>query len=154
MITEQSINQFLQKLQRAPNETLVAYSTSFEGLYPGDLPEDIWNEVSEEEAPQMRAAVRMGLVTKNFRYWTADFPDEYVPNGGDCEITLSGLGTEKLIALNEPLARKAIKQIITNLPTIIVSILVSLIGAWSIYFWGPSNIGSTPSVGHVKEEIR
>lgn len=82
----------------------------------------------------MRAAVRMGLVTAEFRHWTPEFPDEFAPDGGDYIISLSGLGTERLMAINEPFLRKAGRQVLTNIPTIIVSI----VGAWCLSLLGPA----------------
>ena len=87
----------------------------------------------------MRAAVRMGLVIGEFKHWTPDYPNEFVPDGGDYIIALSGLGTERLMTINEPFLRKAANQVLTNIPTIIVSI----VGAWCLSILGPAAFKSS-----------
>jgi len=155
--TEAEVDAFLRKVQEEPEETLLAYSVLFENMAPGEGPDVAWKGVSEEESHSMRAAIRMGLVSSNFRRWVADYPDEFVPDGGDYMITLTGLGTEKLLRINETYFQKAKKQITANLPTIITSILISLVGAWAINFWGPANkihpvVTESPSRNHSDDQ--
>ena len=130
MTTESAIKDLLRKVQAAPNESLVAHSYFWERVFPNDGPDETWLGIQENEASTMRAAIRMGLLTADSRAWVADFPEENVPDGGDYVLTLSGLGTERLIKLNEPFLRRAWRQVTANLPTIIVAVLIALVSSW------------------------
>ncbi|MCF3592517.1 hypothetical protein LZG00_00715 [Rhodobacteraceae bacterium LMO-12] len=136
MTTERSIDDLLRKVQAAPNESLVAYSYCWEGVFPSEGPDEKWLGLQESEASTMRAAIRMGLLTASSQSWVAEFPEEHVPDGGDYVLTLSGLGTERLIKLNESVLFKAKRQIVENVPTIIVAVLIAVASSWLLKITG------------------
>ena len=104
MTTERSIDDLLRKVQSAPNETLFAYSTCWEGLFPGDEPDVTWQQIHESEAATMRAAIRLEYLTATSKSWVPEYPEEYAPDGSDSFVTLSGLGTKRLLELDEQAA--------------------------------------------------
>lgn len=136
MITESKLNNLLVHIQTAPRETLVSRTVCYEGMEPGGDPDERWKDLSEADGAVLRAAVRIGLVTETYRSWKPEFPEEYVPDGGDYVVTLTGVGTERLIRINEPKWRRSLRQIVSNIPTIAVSVLTAVAVSWAVYTWG------------------
>lgn len=136
MITDSNLNELLLRIQSAPNETLISRRVCFEGMCPGDEPDERWKDLSDTDGPALRAAIRIGLVSETYRSWEPDWPEEHVPDGGDYFVTLTGTGTERLLRLNEPGWRRALRQVAANIPTILVSVVGALLSGWVIYYFG------------------
>ncbi|WP_146696166.1 hypothetical protein [Thioclava sp. F34-6] len=154
MITERKLNDLLRKVQLAPEERLKSRSVCFENLFPGEDPDTKWVDLAESDASALRAAVRLGLLFETFHNWQPEWPDEFCPDGGDYIVTLSGLGTERLLRLNEAWCKRALSNVIANIPTIIVAVAIAVFSAWALKYLGPSSSSNSSPVSSSSKETR
>lgn len=136
MITDAKLDSLLRQIQKAPDEQLTSRSVCYEGLLPGEKAEESWNDLSPDDWPVLRAAIRMGLVSETFKRWEADWPEEKVPDGGDYVVSLTGVGTERLIRLNEPKLRRFTRWARAQVTTVLVAAITALTVSWAGHFFG------------------
>ncbi len=97
---------------------------------------------SDDEAYNIRLLIGAGQLT-NERVtdapWLGDgHSDPYAAS----YIELTDFG--HIWLENQVTWRKIISNIASNVPTIVTSILISLAGAWTLYFWGPQDENHAP----------
>jgi len=135
--TQADIDSLLRLLDRDGREQLISRSVTFEGKLGDDSTDFVWGAIPEESAQTLRAAVRLGLVREDFVAWETDDSGNPRPGGGDYVVELTGAGTERLMKLNEPLLRRAVRQISSSVFTIGTSVAISVLVAYALFYWGP-----------------
>ena len=108
MISQAKIDALLVKIHKSPYETMNSRSICYETVGPGEIAPYIWRELSADEGPVLRAAVKLELVTESYRSWEADCEGERVPDGGDYSITLTGSGMARVLVVEQPWWKKAL----------------------------------------------
>lgn len=127
MSSQREIDELILELFERRNERVVAYTNTFENVYPGDVADDVWTDMKEAQSDVLRICERMGLVRLNFERWTEDYPNESVPDGGDYVVSLTGPGMERAIFVRKPLWAKAWAQIFANFWVIATAVIVAYI---------------------------
>ena len=127
MSTQREIDALVLELFDRRNERVVAYSHFLEDLLPGDFAEDDWKDLKEAQSDVLRICEKMGLVRLHFARWSPDHPGEFVPDGGDYEVSLTGPGMERAILLRKTWWAKAGSQIAANFWVILTAVIVAFI---------------------------
>ncbi|MDO5706640.1 MAG: hypothetical protein Q4G49_16440 [Paracoccus sp. (in: a-proteobacteria)] len=136
-ITEYDINLLLSLISKQPDERIKAESYLLENLLPYEQPDPSWAQAKlpKEKAVIARAAERRGFVRKEMEPWLPESPNGDGLDGYTHYYELTGSGQQRLMEWEQGWFKRSALQIRDNTPTIVVSVLTSVLTAAIISWW-------------------